>query len=269
MKYPQRKAFARKPQENANKTPVLKPLNNLDKSPIPKKNPNEFPMRINKYLAMKGFATRRDADKLIEKRGVTINGRFAVLGDKVNATDIVQVRNNKKAEDYVYYAYNKPRGMRTEETRKTDNDIMHAIPMKSVFPIGSLDPNTEGLVILTNDRRIIDRMMNREHLHEKEYFAYAADPLRSSFKQKMESGVTLGNGTIVSAKIHIIDQKHFTAIITDNTNPLRQMCSLLFTELISIKRTRIMNIEIGKIPSGAYRPIEGNELEEFLGNLGL
>ncbi|MFA6295408.1 MAG: pseudouridine synthase [Candidatus Paceibacterota bacterium] len=269
MKYPSHKPFSRFSKKPENVTNSKKPTTFASKSPIPKKDPDAFPMRINKYLALKGFATRRDADKLIEKKGVTINGRFAVLGDKVNSTDIVQVRNNKKASEYVYYAYNKPRGLRTEETRKNSNDIISTISLKGVFPVGSLDPNTEGLVILTNDRRIIDRMMNPQHLHEKEYFACAMDPLRSSFKQKMEDGVTLGDGQTVACKVRTIDQKHFTIRFTGNNNPIRQMCSLLFTELDSLKRTRILNIELGKLPSNEYRPIEGQELEVFLKSLGL
>jgi 23S rRNA pseudouridine2604 synthase len=146
---------------------------------------------------------------------------------------------------------------------------MDTIPLKGVFPVGSLDPDTEGLVILTNDRRIIDRTMNPLHAHEKEYFAAATDPLRSSFKQKMEEGVTLGNGQTIACKVRIIDQKHFTVRFTGNNNPIRQMCSLLFTELDSLKRTRILNIELGKLPTNGYRPIEGQELEVFLKSLGL
>ncbi len=239
------------------------------KSPIPQKDPNAFPMRINKYLALKGYSTRRDADKIISQKFVTINGRIAVLGDKVNADDTVKVKNNKKIDDYLYYAYNKPRGLRTEATRKNDNDIINTISLKGVFPVGSLDPQTEGLVILTNDKRIIDRMMNPTHFHEKEYFASSIDPVRSNFKQKMQEGVVLGNGERVSCSVHIIDPKHFTIRFTGNNNPIRQMCSLLFTELDNLKRTRILNIELGKLASNSFRKIEDQELDTFLRSLGL
>lgn len=252
-----------------------KPITNKAKSiksgpsPIPKKDPDAFPMRINKYLALKGISTRREADKLIEKRAVTINSRIAVLGDKVNENDNVSVRNNKNVKDYIYYAYNKPRGVHTEPTRKSDNDILHISNLKGVFPVDSLDQNTEGLIILTNDRRIIDRMMNPKHAHEKEFYGVSIDQLRANFKQKMEDGMVLGDGRFASCTIHIIDQKHFTARITENTNHLRQMCALVFAELETLKRTRILNVELGKLPSNCFRKIEDEELKVFLSKLGL
>lgn len=271
MKYQSRKSNnhrANRDKQSNHGAKSNKPLQ-AGSSPIPTKAPGEFPMRINKYIAWKGISTRRDADKLIQKKSITINGRFAVLGDQVNVDDVVQVRNSKKAEDYVYYAYNKPRGLRTEESRKSNNDIMHTIPLAGVFSVDSLDQNTEGLIILTNDRRIIDRMMNQTHHHEKEYYGTTIDPLRTNFKQKLHEGIKLGDGSIGKCYVNVIDQKHFTAIVTDNTNPLRQMCALSFAELENLKRIRIMNIELGKLPANAYRKIEDIELSTFLNSLGL
>jgi 23S rRNA pseudouridine2604 synthase len=127
--------------------------------PIPKAGPL-FPMRINKYLAHKGFSTRRGADELIEKRWVTINGKIAVLGDKVNEKDVIEVRNNKKTADYAYFVFYKPRGMMTEK-----------IPApRELYPILGLDPEAEGLVLFSNDRRLVERLTNTKHTHVKELF---------------------------------------------------------------------------------------------------
>ncbi|MEI8249499.1 MAG: pseudouridine synthase, partial [Candidatus Taylorbacteria bacterium] len=158
-------------------------------SPIPKKDPNAFPMRINKYLAFKGYTTRRGADDMIAKRRLTINGRFAQLGDKVEETDAVEVKHHKKPEEYVYYAYNKPRGVSTDETRKGTKSIAQSISLRGVFAVGNLDTNADGLVILTNDKRIIDRLLGPHRQHDKEYIIRTITPLRSTFKERVEQGV--------------------------------------------------------------------------------
>ena len=239
------------------------------KSPIPTKDPNEFPMRINKYLALHSYSTRRGADELINKRAVTINGRFAVLGDKVEKTDDVQVRHHKKPTEYVYYAYNKPRGVSTNETRKGTKSIAQSITLKGVFPVGSLDTNAQGLLILTNDRRIIDRLLNNAYAHDKEYIIHTITPLRNNFKEKMEAGVHLSGGIISRAGIEIINEHTFKLTNTDSGNTIRQMCSLLFAEIEEMNRIRIMNIRLGHMETNGLRKIEGDELEEFLRELGL
>ena len=129
----------------AGKAPKIAPTG---PSPIPVRAQGEFPMRINKYLAWKGYSTRRDADKMVEKKQVTVNGRFAVLGDKVNETDTVEVRTSKKPQEFVYYAYHKPRGIATEPNRKGTPAVATSIPLKGVFPVGGLDTRAEGLIIL-------------------------------------------------------------------------------------------------------------------------
>lgn len=240
------------------------------KAPIPTKAPGEFPMRINKYLGWKGFATRRDADKLIEKRQVTINGRFAALGDQVLATDTVEVRRNKKADTYLYYAYNKPRGIVTDISRKGGvKDIMQSISLRGVFPVGGLDANSEGLVILTNDRRITDRLLNPAHEHMKEYTIIAKNSMKPNFKEKMEAGVTIGKNAPIQCRVHILRDKLFTLTMSDNGNHIRTMCNMFFTEVESLTRTAILNIRLDKMTPNSYRPIKGEELATFLRSLGL
>ena len=238
------------------------------KAPIPVRASGEYPMRINKYLAWKGYSTRRDADKMIEKKQVTVNGRFAVLGDKVNETDAVEVRTSKKPQEFVYYAYHKPRGLTTEPNRKGSPSVTASIPLKGVFPVGGLDARAEGLIILTNDRRIIDRLLNPGHAHLKEYVIRTIGPLRANFKEKIEAGVTI-RGETVHGSVKLLGDNLFILGITDSGKHIREMCSMFGAEVRSLSRTRIMDIELGKLPPGGYRAIEGAELEDFLHGLGL
>lgn len=218
-----------------------------------------FPMRINKYLAMKNHSTRRGADELIKKNLVLINGRFAVLGDKVNEDDAVEVRGNKKASSYEYYAFNKPIGMLTE-----------AINISGLFPIGRLDKDSHGLIILTNDGRITDRLLNPKHVHDKEYMVKTKEKLRSNFKAKMEEGVQIESERTAPAKVKILSEKKFSVILTEGKkHQIRRMCSALFAEVEDLERIRIMNIELGKLAPNCQRKIEGEELKEFLKGLGL
>lgn len=236
---------------------------------LPEKAPDAYPMRINKYLALKGFSTRRGADELIEKKLVSINGRFAVLGDKVNATDKVEVSQKKKAENYVYYAYNKPVGITTGETRKGDKDISQSIQLKGVFPVGSLDKKDGGLIILTNDRRIIDRLENPRHAHVKKYMVVAREPLRANFKEKIEAGISLDGGPMMMPRVHMVSPSIAAITLTEPSNPIRAILSLFRAEAESITRTEIVNIQLAKMAPNSYRPISGEELALFLKNLGL
>jgi 16S rRNA U516 pseudouridylate synthase RsuA-like enzyme len=219
------------------------------KKPTPKTS--LFPMRINKFLAHNGYSTRRGADEIIEKRWVTINGKVAVLGDKVNETDNVEVRNNKKAEDYLYYAFHKPAGISSEK----------AVASRDFFPVLPLDSHAEGLMIVTNDRRIIDRLANPDHKHVKEYTVKTIQPLRPNFKDKMEEA---GMGTV-----HVRNERNFSIRVTDVGNRIREMSSKFFAEIESLKRTKILNIELGGLQVNDRREIKDEELSLFLKSLGL
>jgi 23S rRNA pseudouridine2604 synthase len=251
------------------KSPSPKGNKKAGPSPISTKAPGEFPMRINKYLAWKGISTRRAADDLIKKKQITINGRFASLGDQVKATDDVQVRNNKQAESYVYYAYNKPRGITTDENRKGTTSIAKVIDLKGVFAVGSLDQNAEGLIILSNDKRLVDRLLNPTHAHPRTYLIKTVGPLRSNFKENMESGVVIGNSEPIRCHIEIRNAQQFILHISGNDSHIRQMCSMFFAEVESLKRISILNIKLGSMPANSFRPIVESELNEFLESLGL
>jgi 23S rRNA pseudouridine2604 synthase len=209
-------------------------------------------MRINKYLALKKISTRRGADELVTNKKVFINGKLAVLGSQVNETDVVEVKG-VKAKEYLYFAYNKPIGIETNS------------PQEDLFPLGRLDKNSHGLLILTNDGRITDQLLNPKFFHEKEYIVRTLNKLRSSFKQKMESGVNIEGYMTKPCKVKIMNDFTFRVILTEGKkHQIRRMCSNLFQEVADLKRERIMNIELGTLKPNALREIKGKELSIFL-----
>lgn len=242
--------------------------------PQPKPTGDEYPMRINKYLAMKGYATRRDADLLIEKKKVYINGTLAQVGDKIRELDTVEVRGTDRPKTYVYLAFNKPAGMDTHREATGEKNVLDSLPSDlkrlSLFPVGRLDKASHGLIILTNDGRVTDRLLNPKHAHEKTYEVYTKQPLRSSFKEKMEAGVNIEGYVTKPAKVEILGEKRFRITLTEGkTHQVRRMVVALFNEVSDLKRTSIMNIKMGPIKMGGYRVLEGKELAIFLSSLGL
>jgi len=212
-------------------------------------------MRINKYLAFKKISTRRGADELVADKKVFINGKLALLGSKVNESDIVEVKG-AKTKEYLYFAYNKPIGVETNS------------PREDLFSLGRLDKNSHGLLILTNDGRITDQLLNPKYFHEKEYVVRTSNKLRSSFKQKMETGVNIEGYTTKKCKVQIINDFTFRIVLTEGKkHQIRRMCSALFQEIADLKRERIMNIKLGNLKPNAFREIKDEELAIFLKSL--
>lgn len=219
---------------------------------------SEFPMRINKYLAHKQYATRRGADELIERGKVFINGKRAVLGDKVNEHDAVEVHINQKKITYLYYAYHKP---------KDSNDHPKLAP--GVREIVTLGQHDRGLTIYTNDGRITDMLTNPESSPEKEYVVKTETELRHNFQKIMENGVEFEGFVSGKCRIEVIDHTTFViALREQKKNQIRRMCSALKIEVRDVLRTRIANIIIGNMPEGKTRPIKDDELSAFLQTLG-
>ncbi|PIR68384.1 23S rRNA pseudouridine synthase F [Candidatus Nomurabacteria bacterium CG10_big_fil_rev_8_21_14_0_10_35_16] len=232
-----------------------------------------YPMRINKYLAFKKISTRRGADELIKNKKVFINGKLAVLGSKVNENDKIEVRG-VQLKKYIYLAYNKPIDIITHSPQSGEKDIRENIKNanipKDIFPIGRLDKNSHGLIILTNDGRLTDQLLNPKFSHEKEYVVQTSNKLRSSFKAKMEKGVNIEGYITKPCKVKIINNFTFNIILTEGKkHQIRRMCSALFQEIADLKRIRIMNIQLGNLKPNNTREIKGGELEVFLGSLGL
>ncbi len=227
-----------------------------------------FPMRINKYLAWKKYSTRREADTLIEKRRVYINGALAQLGDKVYERDSVEVRFHPKK--YRYLAYNKPRGVITHSAQAGEESIEDISPVKGVFPMGRLDKDSYGLIILTDDGRVTDALLNPKYAHEKEYVVTCLDALPADFKHKMERGVDIGDYVTKPCRVEILGKKNFSITLTEGKkHQIRRMCGAFGQSAEDLKRVRIMNITLGHIAPGEYRTIEGAELQSFLKSIGI
>lgn len=231
---------------------------------------HEYPIRINRYLALHNYSTRTGGDKLIQMGRVKINGKIAVLGDKVRENDIVEVLQNKKTKSFLYFAYNKPKGVITHSAQKGEREIKDVAPIKGVFPVGRLDKSSQGLIILTNDGRVTDRLLNPEYYHEKEYIVTTADKLRSSFKKKMEAGVDIKGYITKKCKVDVLNDFTFKITLTEGKkHQIRRMCDALFCQVKDLKRVRIVNIKLNNLLPGDYRPIKSGELAEFLRSLDL
>lgn len=226
-------------------------------------------IRINKYLADKGFTTRRGADILIAEKKVLINGKIAKLGDKVGADDKVTLKDfeNKK---YVYYAYYKPKGIATLASGQ-EKSIKDSIEFpEKVFPLGRLDKDSEGLIIMTNDGRLTDKLLNPKFEHQKEYYVEIDRPITHEFLVKISNRVDIGIHKTKKSLVRKVDLKAFEIILLEGKNrQIRRMCGVLGAGVKKLKRFRIMNIMIGKLKPNQYRNISGKELQNFLADLGI
>lgn len=229
-------------------------------------------MRLNKYLAWKKFSTRKASDDLIKKGRVFINNKKAEVGMMVQERDMVEVKFRGKPTPYVYYAYNKPKGVSIqqedgEKVETAKKKQVHPFP-KGVFPIGSLEKDAHGLMILTSDGRITERLLSSAYNDEKEYVVTTKAPFRSSFKQKMEAGPTMEGEQTKKCHVKILNERTFVVTITEEKrHQIRRMCSALFQEGEDIERVRILNIKLGGLLTGSHRPILGDELKTFLSTL--
>jgi len=233
----------------------------------------EFPMRLNRFLALEGYASRREADKLIEAGKVLINGQQAVLGDKVTENDEVVVERKTMAQReaaYVYLAFNKPEGIVTnpEAGQKSIADLVHY--KTPLVPIGRLDKESHGLIILTNDTRITGRILDEENEHEKEYRVKVDKKLTPMFQKEITSGMQLEDFTAKPCKLTKIESDEFFLTLTEGKkHQIRRMCAALGYQVQDLERTRIMNIKLGTQKPGQVRAIEGKEKDNFLRKLGL
>lgn len=235
------------------------------------KSADEYPMRINKYLAREGVATRRGADELVARGNVLINGRAAVLGEKINKGDKVELRGKTSTNKYLYYAYNKPIGVITHSPQRGEKEIKETTRLpKDVFPVGRLDKDSSGLMILTNDGRVTDRLLNPEYEHDKEYRVRTSEPLRDSFKKTMEAGVNIEGYLTAPCSVRKTGPKSFNITLTEGKkHQIRRMVSAMHNTVVELERTRILNIRLDNLASGAWRAIEGDELKIFLVQIGM
>lgn len=228
-----------------------------------------YPIRINKYLAHCNYGTRRSVEKLIEAKKVFINDNLAVLGDIVKDGDNVVVKGAGKT-NFIYLAYNKPKGIVTHSPQGDDKSIQDEIGRTDVSPIGRLDKDSHGLIILTNDGRITDKLLNPEYDHDKEYLVKTKKPLKPSFVQKMEKGVNIEGYVTKPAKVTQTDDNEFKITLTEGKrHQIRRMVTALGNEVKDLKRTRILSIRVKGLQKNKYREISGDELKEFLNLLNI
>ena len=246
-------------------------------SKTPPEPKDGYPMRINKYLAHEGIATRRGADELITKKKVLINGRTAELGDKVEKTDRVELVGKMNPKKYLYYAYNKPVGVITHSPQLGEKDIQQSVKakgkdseMQDVFPVGRLDKDSSGLIILTNDGRVTDRLLNPDYDHDKEYRVRTLGALRESFKKSMEGGVNIEGYLTAPCVVRKTGPKSFNITLTEGKkHQIRRMVAALHNQVLDLERVRILNIRLDDLKSGSWRMIEGEELSTFLSTIGM
>lgn len=221
--------------------------------------------RINKYLSEVGYCSRRAADKLLEEGRIKINGQIPELGTKVSDDDVVEVDGKpiRESEDKpIYIAFNKPVGIvcTTDTKREIDNIIEYINHPKRIFPIGRLDKPSEGLILLTNDGDIVNKILRGKNNHEKEYLVRVDKPLNSKFLEKMRNGVPILDTVTKKCEVERIDDMTFRIVLTQGLNrQIRRMCEFLGYEVIKLKRIRIMNIKLD-LPIGKWRDLSEDEL---------
>jgi len=225
-------------------------------------------IKINKFLSQKGFCSRREADKFILDERVTINGIVAKMGEKIDPEDDVSVdgeRISKKINKKIYIILNKPKGIvcTTDSSVEKDNIIDYINYPKRIFPIGRLDKTSEGLIFLTNDGDIVNKILRAKNKHEKEYHVTVDKPINNDFVKKMSKGVPILNTVTRPCEIKRIKEYEFKIILTQGLNrQIRRMCEHFGYRVKKLKRIRIMNINLD-IPVGEWRYFKDNEISEL------
>lgn len=233
----------------------------------------EFPIRINKYLAHKGYATRRDADTLIADGKVFVNNIPALIGQKITATDVVEVRN-VPTRHFRYLRYYKPRGVITHSPAEGEVDIETQLSrdhsLTGVFPIGRLDKDAEGLMLLSDDGRVTERILNPERKHTREYEVTVDKKVTPGSLEKLQKGVNIEGYVTRPAKAKPLREKTFLLILTEGKkHQIRRMCAALGYQVTGLKRTRILDLSLGTLKKGACEELTKTERDRLLGTLGL
>ena len=225
-------------------------------------------VRINKYLSEIGYCSRRDADKLINSKKVFVNGKVVVIGTKILPTDKIEINGieiEKSNEKKIYIAFNKPRGIVcTTDTKVEKNNIIDYINYPTrIFPIGRLDKLSEGLILLTNDGDIINKILRSRNNHEKEYIATLNKHIDNDFINKMSNGIPILQTKTKKCFVKQLQKNKFKIILTQGLNrQIRRMCEYLNYRVIKLKRSRIMNINLD-VDTGKHRLLKTSELKKL------
>ena len=241
-------------------------------------SPPEAPRtRLNKRLSEAGVCSRREADRLIDAGRVTVNGAPASLGTQVGPTDRIELDGvpvadevppppgDPTAAEHVYVAYHKPRGIIcTTDPNAPDNIIQAVGHPRRIFPVGRLDVASEGLILLTSDGDVVNKILRAGNAHEKEYEVTVDRPIDAAFLRKMASGVPIMDTVTLPCRIRQDARDRFTLVLTQGLNrQIRRMCEALGYEAVKLRRVRVMNIRLGDLPLGRWRDLSPAERTEM------
>lgn len=223
-------------------------------------------IRLNKFLSEIGFCSRREADQYIQQGKVVINDHVAVMGEKVEGNERITVNGRavfRQNQDHVYIAFNKPRGIVCTTKNDKDNIIDYIKFPRRIFLVGRLDKDSDGLILLTSDGSIVNRMMRAAYGHEKEYRVTVDRPLTDDFMHQMSSGVYLSELEVTSRPCTVkkMSARQFSIILTQGLNrQIRRMCQMLGYRVVRLQRIRVMNIKLGDLSLGQWRYLTDREL---------
>lgn len=224
-------------------------------------------IRINKYLSETGFCSRREADKLIDEGRVTVNGKVPEMGTKVTIDDEIRVDGKlvrEKKEKRLYLAFNKPVGIECTTNQNVRNNIVDYINYpERIFPIGRLDKASEGLIFMTNDGDIVNKILRARNNHEKEYIVTVNKPITERFIQRMGNGIPILETVTRKCHVEQVSKNIFKIILTQGLNrQIRRMCEYLGYEVTALKRIRIINISLD-VAVGRYRELTTDEITQL------
>jgi 23S rRNA pseudouridine2604 synthase len=224
--------------------------------------------RLNKAISETGYCSRREADRLIEQGKVEVNGEIAGLGVQVSENDRICVEGKLITKDVknIYLAFNKPVGITSTTDTTIKSNIIDFINFpERIFPIGRLDKPSEGLIFLTNDGDIVNKILRSKNNHEKEYVVSVNKKITTDFIEKMENGVPVLDTITKKCSVKMMDDFSFNIVLTQGLNrQIRRMCNYLGYEVGTLKRIRIMNVQLGNLKPGKYRHLSPSELIELL-----
>ncbi|MFS0868343.1 pseudouridine synthase [Paenibacillus xylanilyticus] len=229
-------------------------------------------MRINKYISETGFCSRRETDRLIAAGRITINGKVCEKGADVEPGDIVLIDGKAIPQgdrESVYLVLNKPIGIVCTAAQQVEGNIIQYVNYPSrIFAIGRLDKASEGLILLTNDGGIVNKMMRSEHNHEKEYVVTVDKPVTDEFIRLMSQGVEILDVVTKPCEVYPDSENVFRIILTQGLNlQIRRMCKALGYRVLKLERIRIMNITLDQLERGQWRHLEKRELDDLLSRL--
>lgn len=234
-------------------------------------------MRINQYISASGMCSRREADKLLNEKKVKINGKMAAVGTEVKPGDVVTVNGVRvqQKQKHVYLMLNKPAGITCTTERRIKGNIIDFVGHKErIFPIGRLDKDSEGLILLTSDGDIVNRILRKENNHYKVYRVQVNKPINGAFIKAMTEGVTIFNPVqkkhvkTLPCKVKQLNKDTFEIILSQGLNrQIRRMCEVLGYEVLSLKRTQIMNLKLNDLHIGKWRNLTDQEVQSLLKSL--